>query len=385
MQRRQFVSLASCAAAAVGAPLWARTAHAQEAGLTAKTIAIGCSAATTGPLAGFGQDVRLGAGAALAQINRSGGIHGRELQFNLLDDAYDPQRSVANVKQLLAQGSAFAMLSCVGTPNNTALLPLLEDAGVPYVGPVTGASSLRKRSRNLFHVRASYTDEMRTLVQRLTGMGLKGIGIVYQDNLFGQEMLGDATRELTASGMQPAVAVALATNGSNLQDAVAKVVAARPSAVLLATAGSVSVGLVQGLKKGMPGLLMAGLSVTLTGEAFKQLGEAGNGLAMSIVVPNPFRTSTAVVRDYQAALRATAPDQVFSLGSLEAYINMRVLAEGLERAGRDPSQAKLRSALASIRNWDLGGFVVDYSGQAPHVGSRFIGMGILNSTGRLST
>lgn len=385
MQRRQFVSLASRVAAAVGVPVLARSAHAQEAGLTAKTIAIGCSAATTGPLAAFGQDIRLGADAAVAHINRSGGIQGRELQFNLLDDGYDPQRTVANVKQMLAQGKAFALMSCLGTPNNTALLPLVESAGVPYVGPWTGASSLRQRSPNLFHVRASYTDEMRTLVQRLTGMGLKGIGIVYLDNLFGREMLEDATRELKASGMQPAVAVALATDGKNLKDVLDKVAAARPSAVLLATAGSASVGLVKGLKQSMPGLLMAGLSVTLTGDAFKQLGDAGNGLAMSIVVPNPFRATTAVVREYQAAVRAVAPEQIFSLVSLEAYINLRVLAEGLERAGRDPTQAKLRSALAGLRNWDMGGFVVNYSSQSPHVGSRYIGLGILNGDGRIAT
>lgn len=160
----------------------------------------------------------------------------------------------------------------------------------------------------------------------------------------------------------------------------------RVARVLLeATAGSVSVGLVKGLKHSMPGLLMAGLSVTLTGDAFQQLGDAGNGLAMSIVVPNPFRPNSAVVRDYQAAVRAVSPDAIFSLVSLEAYINLRVLAEGLERAGPGPSQAKLRSALASIRNWDLGGFTVHYSGQSPHVGSRYIGLGILNGAGRIAT
>lgn len=70
------------------------------------------------------------------------------------------------------------------------------------------------------------------------------------------------------------------------------------------------------------------------------------------------------------------------MGSLEAYVNARVLAEGLERAGRDPTQARLRSALAGMRNWDMGGFVIDYSGQPPHVGSSFIDLGVLGNAGR---
>ena len=56
-----------------------------------------------------------------------------------------------------------------------------------------GASSLRG-ARNVFHVRASYTDEVRRLVQRLAGMGLKDIGVVYLDNAYGPRNVGDSTR-----------------------------------------------------------------------------------------------------------------------------------------------------------------------------------------------
>ena len=97
---------------------------------------------------------------------------------------------------MISQGGAFALMSCVGTPNNAGILPMIEDAGIPYVAPFTGASSLRKGARNVFHVRASYTDEVRRLVQRLAGMGLWDIGVVYLDNAYGREMLEDSTRFL---------------------------------------------------------------------------------------------------------------------------------------------------------------------------------------------
>jgi len=351
MQRRQFVTLASHTTAVLAAPVFMRNAWAQEGGITGKTLTIGCSAALSGPLAGFGQDIKQGAEAALAHINGRGGVHGRTLQFNMVDDGYMPQRTTDNVKQMIGQGSAFALLSCVGTPNNTAILPLIEEAGIPYVAPLTGASSLRKGGRNVFHVRASYTDEVRRLVQRLAGMGLKGIGVVYLDNGYGREMLEDATRSLAEQNIQPTVQAALATDGKNLADVLAKVAEARR------------------------------VSVTLTSDGLKQLGDAGSGIAVTMVMPDPNRAKTQLVRDYQAAMRAKG-HQDFTLGSLEAYVNMRVLAEGLERAGSDPSRAKLRAALAGIRNWDMGGFVVDYSGQSPYVGSRFIDLGVLNGAGR---
>ena len=63
-------------------------------------------------------------------------------------------------------------------------------------------------------------------------------------------------------------------------------------------------------------------------------------------------------------------------------MNTRVLAEGLERTGRDPLQVRLNAALAAIRNLNLGGFMVDYSGQTPFVGSRYLDLGVLGSAGR---
>lgn len=381
MQRRQFVSLVSSTASVLAAPAFMRNAWAQEGGITGKTLTIGCSASLTGPLAGFGQDIKQGSEAALAQINARGGINGRTLQLTLVDDGYVPQRTIDNVKQMISQNNVFALLSCVGTPNNTAILPMIEEAGIPYVAPFTGASSLRKAGRNVFHVRASYTDEVRRLVPRLNGMGIKDIGVVYLDNAYGREMLEDATRSFTELNLKSAVQAALATDGKNLAEVLAKVTAARPTAVLLATAGAASVELVRGLKKAMPGVLMAGLSVTLTSDGLKQLGEAGSGIAVTMVMPDPNRTKIQLVRDYQAAMRAKGLTE-FTSGSLEAYVNTRVLAEGLERAGSEPSRAKLRTALAGIRNWDMGGFVIDYSGQAPFVGSRFIDLGVLNGTGR---
>ncbi|GAA4426737.1 ABC transporter substrate-binding protein [Acidovorax lacteus] len=381
MQRRQFVTLARNAAVLAAAPALMRHALAQEGGISGKNITIGCSGALSGPLAGFGQDVKIGAEAAMAQINARGGIHGRQLQLNIVDDGYVPQRTAENVRAMLSQGSAFALLSCVGTPNNAAILPLVEESGLPYVAPLTGAASVRKSVRNVFHVRAGYADEAQRLVQRLSEMGLKGVGIVAMDNPYGRELAEDTSRALAAQGAKPALLVTVGTDGRNVAEAVAKVAETRPAALILATAGSVSVEFARQLRKAAPGVLMAGVSATFTSDGLKQLGEAGSGIALTMVMPDPQRARSQLVRDYQAAMRARGV-QDFTLGSLEAYVNLRVLAEGLERAGGDPTRAKLRTALAGIRNLDLGGFVVDYAGNAPYVGSRYIDLAVLGGSGR---
>ena len=61
---------------------------------------------------------------------------------------------------------------------------------------------------------------------------------------------------------------------------------------------------------------------------------AASGIALTMIVPDPDRGKLQVVRDYQSAMRAAGHNE-FSQGSLEAYINARVLLEALERAGKD--------------------------------------------------
>ncbi|MDD0813910.1 ABC transporter substrate-binding protein [Curvibacter sp. HBC28] len=379
--RRHFLRQAPRWAAWAAAPALVGSVQAED-GVSAKAITIGSTAALSGPLAALGLDLKLGIEAAMAQLNARGGVAGRSLQLQMQDDGYVPARSVENVRKMVGEGSVLALLSCMGTPNNTALLPLLEEQNLPYVAPLTGASSLRRPgNRHIFHVRASYTDETQRLIQRLGSMGMNKLAIVYLDNGFGREVLADALKALSAQGMEALAQVALDTGGKNLPEVISQLLAARPGAVFMATAGAVSQSLVAGLRKQSPSLPLAGLSVALSNDSVKALGPLGSGVALTMVFPDPNRAKTPVVREYQAAMRALGQSE-FSQGSFEGYINTRVLAEGLERSGKDLSRVRLRSALATLRGLDLGGFVVDYGSSAPYVGSHFVDLGILGASGR---
>jgi len=387
MLRRHFLALAPQAGALstlAFSPALFSNAYAQE-GVNTKTINIGCSGALTGPLAAAGLSIKMGVEAAMMEINAKGGVRGRQLQFQLLDDAYVPQRTAENVKKMIADKGVFALMSCIGTPNNAAIMPLIDEAGMPYLAPLTGASSLRKPgspgSNNVFHIRASYTDETQRLMQQLLNMGIKDLGIVYLDNGFGKEILADANAALQAKGARAVVQSALTTDGKNLNDVVNQVSAAKPAAVFIATAGTASTSIIAALKKSSPLMPIAGLSVALGADSFKMLGASLSGVAVAMVFPDHHRTSHQIVREYQAAMRA-ANQSEYSAISLEGYINTRVMAEGLDRAGPDLTRAKFKSAMASMQKFNLGGFAVDYMGTSPYVGSRFVELGVLGSGGR---
>ena len=382
MQRRQFTQ--SLVAASTGL-LWATSSRAVglQDPMDSKTVSVGCSLGATGPLASLARELKQGLDAGLAQANARG-IHGREIKLVTMDDGYDAKRSEENVRKMIADANTVALISCMGTANNQRIMPLVDEAQIPYVAPQSGAVSLRKAEyRSVFHVRASYSDEAQRLTQKLVSMDITDLAIVYQDTAFGREFLADATAALKATGKAVAPkGFKLDAEGTQVAAVVAQAVAAKPMAVLLGTAGDVTALLVNEFKKVSPSTPLAATSVALSGDNLRQLGGKTAGLALSMVLPDAGRTSVALVREYQKAMRA-AGFQEFSARSLEGYVNARVLTEGLERAGRELTRGKLRAALASVRSHDMGGMTVDYSNGAPYVGSRFVDLGILGANGRM--
>ncbi|MCW7539429.1 ABC transporter substrate-binding protein [Aquabacterium sp. A7-Y] len=383
MDRRQFVSRLSGGAVALGASSWLRTAHAAEAGLSSSHVSIGSSLALSGVLGGAGTDHTAGIQAAFAMVNRSGGVHGRELRLQTQDDGYVPARTAANVKQLLEGDKVFALMSIMGTANNAAVLSTIEQQGVPYVGPITGASSLRNPGqRSVFHVRPSYQDEVLRVVPQLVQMGLQRIAVVYLDNPFGKEVLSATERALTAHKLQAVGSFSLAVDGSNAREVAQQVIDAKAGAVMMGTTGTATTAFVLSLRAKAAALPLLGVSVAVVTSEVPKLAHAAHGLAQAVVFPDANSAKSGAARSYQAAMRAAGLDNIGTSG-FEGWINAQLVIEGLRRAGRDLSRDKLRTALAGIRQFDLGDFVLGFRGAAPFVALSTVKIGVYDEEGRM--
>ena len=133
MLRRQFVTHAPRLVAALAAPALVRNVFAQEGGISSKSLTIGCSASLTGPLAGFGRDIKQGAEAALAQINARGGIHGRKIRYIVEDNQYQVPRSIQAANKLINRDNVFLMIANGGTVS--------QDTNVLITMDLTGSIS----------------------------------------------------------------------------------------------------------------------------------------------------------------------------------------------------------------------------------------------------
>ncbi|NJN45177.1 MAG: ABC transporter substrate-binding protein [Candidatus Competibacteraceae bacterium] len=141
---------------------------AQEYGVTDKTIVIGGVMDLEGASSGLGQGMKAGIDAAFKNEK----IQNRDIEFVTLNDSYKPELTVEAVRQLIDRG-IFLMLGNVGTPTARVALPILAENKVPAVGFFTGAGLLRPGVGDVVNYRASYAQEIASLITAAVAAGVK--------------------------------------------------------------------------------------------------------------------------------------------------------------------------------------------------------------------
>ena len=352
--RRAALTTAACLAAGA--------AMAQASGVSADKIVFGQTAAFEGPAAALGTNMKLGIDAAFGEANAAGGVHGRQLSVVRYDDGYEPDKSVANTRKLIETDKVFALIGPVGTPTTQVTQPIATEAGVPFIGPFTGAGFLRKpENANVINVRATYDQETEAWIEYLTTVKkAQRIAILYQDDGFGRVGLSGVQKALDKRGLKLAGEGTYPRNTTAVKSALLDLRKADPDAVVMVGAYKPIAEFVKLARK----LKMDPTFITISfvgSEALAaELGSDGAGVIVSQVVPFPFDAATPVVASYQKALAAVDPAAKPGFGSLEGYMVGRLTVEALKIAGADPTRENLLKAIYDTGSFDLGGAMMKF-------------------------
>lgn len=346
------------------------------------SIKLGQSIALSGPISELGMAMHQGAKAGFAAINAKGGVNGQKIELTSVDDGYDVKRSLENIKGFLADRDTFALFNCMGTPMIEAMLPSVLEAGIPFFAPFSGALTARPAGvKNVFNIRASYPDEAQQLVQHLATVGIKRIAIAYQNNTFGKEIFAATQQSMAKFNIEATAIVTVENTAADAASAAAKVATSQPQAVLLGLAGKPTIEFVKAIRAQRKGLPLYALSIMGAAATLKAIGADATGIAVSQVVPLPSNSMMPVVRDFQQAWKASGTTLEPSHLALEGYINARVFAEALRRAGKNATRNSFIDSTWAMKKFDLGGFEVSFNASDKNA-SRFVELTMVASDGR---
>ena len=333
-----------------------------ETGVSPNEIRLGQSAAFDGPAAALGLGMREGILAAFNEANAAGGVGGRKLVLVSLDDGYEPEKAIRNTQRLIKKDKVFALIGEVGTPTSKAAQPIASSAGVPFIGPFTGAEFLRHPYKpTVINVRASYFQETEAMVERLTtDLGISRVAILYQDDSYGRAGLAGVQRALAKRRMKLVSEGTYKRNTTAVKTAVLSIRKGKPAAVIMIGAYRPCAEFIKIARQiGMNPLF---LNVSFVGSKAlaRELGSAGAGVVVTQVVPFPEDTSVALVERYRKALKALNPQAEPGFVSLEGYMAGLLTVQAIDKMGPKVTRKRLLATFAEVGTFDLGGVTLTY-------------------------
>ncbi|WP_157983716.1 ABC transporter substrate-binding protein [Simplicispira metamorpha] len=330
---------------------------------------------------GGGLRVMAAAKGYIDGVNAAGGVQGRRLDLVTLNDDGDPRKHERNVRELITQRGAVALLNCQGEASCRASAAVTAVLKVPLVGPLSGASALaRSNAPWLFQVRASSTREVEALARQFKAIACFRVAIV--TDAPESESVAALKSAMGGQGMTATVlAVPVGLPGDSAQKLIKALGGESFHGAVLALQLPTAEALVDlqlGAREEWPRVIASLASPHLN---TLMAGFKGSLFGFTAVVPNPEAGNLRLVQEFQRNMDTYGAGHAVTFVGMEAYINTRVLVEALRRTPRLTTEA-VAATLSQLNDLDLGGFSVSFARQR-NQGSDWVDVGVRSRYGQL--
>lgn len=312
-----------------------------EDGISKTAVTLGQSVAMTGPAAALALPFAQGARLYFERVNAAGGIHGRTIELTTLDDAGGLEAALANTNKLLAQ-PVFSLFGYYGSPQVSAVNPLLKGTDILLFGAMAGADAMRgSRYPNVYSVTPGYSEQSAAITRHTDALGMRKLVILHASDSESLAAMEGAERTMTSLGANLLLKAPLQNTD--------KALAAKPQSVLVFSEPKGAASAIRELRrKGYNGPIY-GFSNTGESLLAEQLGPVGVGVVVVRVVPKSDSGRSPLVRQVQADAAAAKLGKP-NVYMLEGYIAAWTYTEALRNAGKEPTRANCARRLTPCRS-----------------------------------
>lgn len=310
-------------------------APAQSQGVSKDEIVIGTIQDLSGPIAAYGKQARNGLQMRADELNEQGGVRGRKIRLMVEDNGYDPKKALLAAQKLATGDQVFAILSHIGTAPNMAAMPVQFERNVINFMPLTGARQMFDPFHRLkFALSPPYYDQMRVIVpQFVKEKGFKRVGILYQDDEFGLEVLRGAEAGLETLNMQLAEKTSFKRGATDFSSQVARLRAAECDLVVMGTIIRETVGAMAEARKTGFNPEYIGSNALYSHLIHVLGGKAVEGLYGVQTASHPYADDQSkAVRDWAAKYKTRFGEDP-TVFSVYGYATMELFAKAADKAG----------------------------------------------------
>lgn len=343
-------------------------------------IVVGQAIDLSGPNGSIGRDYVAGITTYFDSINVNGGIGGKRIKYLVRDDQGNPAVSAQAVGDLLEKDKADYLLGGIGAAVTDAVLAnaRFSQSGQTLFAPLV-ASVKTYNSRVLFW-RPSPEQEMQYIFSYFDKLGIKSVGIAYQENALNQDMYQYVVTELRKRNMLMSGLVRIGASAADMERESAVLARSAPG-IVIAIADTLGTGIfLKEFRKQAPRTFVAGMSLINLDTLAEVAGpKALEWTVFSQVVPNPLSKKSLIQIDHSNMMKKFRDEDLSAL-TFEGFMVAKTLVKAIQtgKPGRDALQA-LATQKSVI---DLGGVTLNPS-DTTHRMSNYVDMALFRKGGGL--
>jgi branched-chain amino acid transport system substrate-binding protein len=229
--RRQWLrwlgAAALAASTAAGTPAWAAGAA------TGEPVYFGVSGPLTGPNAQYGAQWKAGFDLALDEINASGGINGRPLQYVFEDSQSDPRQAVAIAQKFVSDPRILIELGDFSSPASMAASPIYQRAGLVQLGFTNSHPDFTKGGDYIWSPSVSQADSQPLVADLVAKQGFRHVAVLYQNTDWGRASNDVFVKAAAARGVQVTAAEGYQPTDKDFRATLVRVNGTHPDALVL--------------------------------------------------------------------------------------------------------------------------------------------------------
>lgn len=327
-------------------------------------IKVGVYADLSGQTSGFGQSTKNGIELAKDEINKAGGIGGRQIELVIEDDKGLPDQAAAAVAKLISQNQVHAVLGEATAQSSLKAAPKAQEAKVPMINLSAAAQNVTQAGDYIFSIAVSDSVQGEQMAKyAANNIKAKTAAILFEENSDYSRGLAESFEgNFSKLGGQVTGKQSYAPTAQDFKGQLTTLNSANPEVIyipgLYKQAGVIAK---EAKELGIKAILL-GADGWNDPQLFQLGGDAldGSYITGHYSADDP----TQMVRDFTSAYKKSygnPPDQAAAL----AYDAMKVLADALKRAGTSDG-TKLRDALAqTVKLAGVTGLITINADRAP--------------------
>ncbi len=189
------MTLKSLALATVATFALALSAKAQD-------IKVGAVLSVTGPASFLGEPEEKTLKMYVDELNAKGGIKGRKIQLVTYDDGGDANKARTFATRLVEEDKVVAMVGGTTTGTTMAMVPVFEDAQIPFISLAGAVVIVEPVKRWVF--KTPHTDRMacEKIFDDMKKRGLTKIGMISGTDGFGKSMRDECVKVNARFGIE---------------------------------------------------------------------------------------------------------------------------------------------------------------------------------------